>query len=100
MYLKVHDLQTKLSSTRDAVQLLKDQLNQSETERRLFEQQSASYKAQIEDLRRQFDSTAQDRDRSKTALETSNHERSNMEKIRIVSLVYFFIHGILGSICV
>lgn len=98
MYLKVHDLQTKLSSTRDAVQLLKDQLNQSEAERRLFEQQSSSYKAQIEDLRRQFDTTTQERDRSKTALESSNHERSNMEKIRIVSFEDFALHG--RSVCV
>jgi chromosome segregation ATPase len=65
-------------------------LNQSETERRLFEQQATNYKGQIDDLRRQFDNTSQDRDRSKTALETSNHERTNMEKIRIVNFSSFF----------
>jgi len=66
-------------------------LNQSDTERRLFEQQATNYKAQIDDLRRQFDNTAQDRDRSKTALETSNHERTNMEKIRIVNFSSFVV---------
>ena len=82
---KVHDLQTKLSSSRETIQQLKDQLNHSEAERRHLDQQAATYKLQNEELRRQFDDTAHERDRSKSALETSNYERSNMEKIRIVS---------------
>ncbi|CAF4163203.1 unnamed protein product, partial [Rotaria sp. Silwood2] len=81
--VQIHDLQTKLSSSRDTVQQLKDQLNQSDAERRHFEQQATSYKLQIDELRRQFDDTAHERDRSKTALETSHHERTNMEKIRM-----------------
>ena len=55
-------------------------MNQSETERRLFEQQATTYKTQNDDLRRQYDNTTQERDRSKTALETSHHERTNMKK--------------------
>lgn len=86
---KIHDLQTKLSASRETVQQLKDQLNQSDAERRHFEQQAASYKLQIEELRKQFDDTAHERDRSKTALETSNYERSNMEKMRLVSFVSY-----------
>lgn len=70
---------------------MKDQLNHSESERRHLDQQAASYKLQIEELRRQFDDTANERDRSKTALETSNYERNNMEKIRIVSSIFWFI---------
>ncbi|CAF4826729.1 unnamed protein product [Rotaria sp. Silwood1] len=81
--VQVHDLQTKLCSARDTIQQLKDQLNQSEAERRHLDQQATTYKLQIEELRRQFDDTATERDRSKSALETSNHERTNMEKIRI-----------------
>ncbi|CAF4135726.1 unnamed protein product, partial [Rotaria sp. Silwood2] len=81
--VQVHDLQTKLNSARDTIQQLKDQLNQSDAERRHLDQQATTYKLQIEELRRQFDDTATERDRSKTALETSNHERTNMEKIRI-----------------
>ncbi len=83
---KVHDLQTKLSTTRDTIQQLKDQLNHNEAERRHLEQQATTYKLQNDELRRQFDDTANERDRSKSALETSNYERTNMEKIRIVSL--------------
>jgi peptidoglycan hydrolase CwlO-like protein len=64
---------------------LKDQLNQSDAERRHFEQQATTYKLQIDDLRRQFDDTANERDRSKNELQTSNYERTNMEKIRLVS---------------
>jgi hypothetical protein len=67
-------------------------LNSSDAERRHFEQQSTTYKLQIDDLRRQFDDTANDRDRSKSALETSNHERTNMEKLRLVNYkkTFFF----------
>ncbi len=82
---KVHDLQTKLTSSREAIQQLKDQLNHSEAERRHLDQQATTYKLQNEELRRQFDDTINERDRSKTALETSHYERTNMEKIRIVS---------------
>jgi len=82
---KVHDLQTKLANSRDTIQQLKEQLNQSDAERRHFEQQATSYKLQIDELRRQFDDTANERDRSKSALETSNYERTNMEKLRLVS---------------
>ncbi len=64
---------------------MKDQLNQSDAERRHFEQQATTYKLQIDDLRRQFDDTANERDRSKNELQTSNYERTNMEKIRLVS---------------
>lgn len=64
---------------------MKEQLNHSEADRRHFEQQATNYKLQIDELRRQFDDTAHERDRSKTALETSNYERTNMEKIRLVS---------------
>jgi septal ring factor EnvC (AmiA/AmiB activator) len=90
IYFKVHDLQTKLSNSRETIQQLKDQLNQSDAERRHFEQQVTTYKLQIDELRRQFDDTAHERDRSKTALETSNYERTNMEKIRLVSLRILF----------
>jgi len=86
IFLKVHDLQTKLSNARDTIQQLKDQLNHSEAERRHLDQQATTYKLQIDELRRQFDDTANERDRSKSALETSNYERTNMEKLRIVSL--------------
>ncbi|CAF3320875.1 unnamed protein product [Rotaria socialis] len=79
----VHDLQTKLSTARETIQQLKDQYNQSEAERRHLDQQAASYKLQIEELRRQFDDTATERDRSKSALANSNNERTNMEKLRI-----------------
>ena len=89
-FLKVHDLQTKLANSRDIIQQLKDQLNTSDAERRHFEQQAATYKLQIDELRRQFDDTANERDRSKSALETSNYERSNMEKIRLVNFIFFF----------
>ncbi|CAF3848033.1 unnamed protein product [Rotaria sordida] len=81
--VQIHDLQTKLSSARDIIQQLKDQLNQSDIERRHFEQQATTYKLQIDELRRQFDDTAHERDRSKSALETSNYERTNMEKTRM-----------------
>ena len=84
----MHDLQTKLTSTRETNQQLKDQLNQSDAERRHFEQQASGYKLQIDELRRQFDDTAHERDRSKSALETSNYERTNMEKLRLVSDVH------------
>lgn len=60
-------------------------MNQSDAERRQLDQKAASYKLQIDELRRQFDDTANERDRSKSALETSNFERTNMEKIRLVS---------------
>jgi chromosome segregation ATPase len=82
---KVHDLQTKLNGARDTIQQLKDQLNQSDAERRHLDQQATTYKLQIDELRRQFDDTATERDRSKSQLESSNYERTNMEKIRIVS---------------
>lgn len=65
---------------------MKEQLNHSEADRRHFEQQATNYKLQIDELRRQFDDTAHERDRSKTALESSHYERTNMEKIRLVSL--------------
>ncbi|CAF4083580.1 unnamed protein product [Rotaria magnacalcarata] len=81
--VQVHDLQTKLSTARETIQQLKDQYNQSEAERRHLDQQAASYKLQIEELRRQFDDTATERDRSKSALANSNYERTNMEKLRI-----------------
>ena len=72
---------------------MKDQLNHSEAERRHLDQQATSFKLQIDELRRQFDDTAHERDRSKTALETSNYERTNMEKIRIVSdRISFVVH--------
>jgi hypothetical protein len=61
-------------------------LNHSEAERRHLDQQATTYKLQIDELRRQFDDTANERDRSKSALETSNYERTNMEKLRIVSV--------------
>lgn len=64
---------------------MKEQLNHSDADRRQLDQQATSYKLQIEELRRQFDDTAHERDRSKTALESSNYERTNMEKIRLVS---------------
>ena len=73
-----------MNNSRDTVQQLKDQLNQSDADRRHFEQQATTYKLQIDELRRQFDDTAHERDRSKTALETSNYERTNMEKLRLV----------------
>lgn len=66
-------------------------MNHSDAERRHLDQQAASQKLQIEELRRQFDDTANERDRSKTALETSNYERNNMEKIRIVSSILWFL---------
>jgi predicted nucleic acid-binding Zn-ribbon protein len=87
-FFKLHDLQTRLTGARDTNQQLKDQLNNSDAERRHFEQQATSYKLQIDELRRQFDDTANERDRSKSALETSNHERTNMEKLRLVSYVF------------
>lgn len=88
-FLKVHDLQTKLTSARETIQQLKDQLNKNESDRRQIEQQATTYKLQIDELRRQFDDTATERDRSKSALESSHHERSHMEKIRIVRFFYF-----------
>ncbi len=60
-------------------------MNHNEAERRLLDQQATTYKLQNDELRRQFDDTVHERDRSKNALETSNYERTNMEKIRIVS---------------
>ncbi|CAM4772379.1 unnamed protein product [Rotaria magnacalcarata] len=81
--VQIHDLQTKLAGSRDTIQQLKDQFNQCDADRRHFEQQATSYKLQIDELRRQFDDTAHERDRSKNALETSHHERTNMEKIRL-----------------
>jgi chromosome segregation ATPase len=86
---KVHDLQTKLDAARETNQHLKEQLNQSDAERRQLDQQAATYKLQIEELRRQFDDTAHERDRSKSALETSYYERTNMEKLRLVSFSVF-----------
>jgi vacuolar-type H+-ATPase subunit I/STV1 len=86
--LKIHDLQTKLVNARDNVQQLKDQLNQTDAERRHFEQQATTLKLQNDELRRQCDDTVHERDRSKSALETSNHERTNMEKLRLVSSLY------------
>lgn len=83
-FFQVHELQTKLTTARESIQQLKDQLNQSDAERRQLDQEKATYKLQLDELRRQFDDTAHERDRSKTALETSNYERSNMEKIRLV----------------
>lgn len=74
-----------MGNARDTIHQLKEQLNQSDGDRRHFEQQANNYKLQIDELRRQFDDTAHDRDRSKNALETSNHERNNMEKIRLVT---------------
>ena len=88
---QVHDLQTKLSNARDTIQQLKEQLNLSEADRRQLDQQATSYKLQIEELRRQFDDTAHERDRSKTALESSHYERTNMEKIRLVSFNLSFV---------
>ena len=79
-----------MNSARDNIQQLKEQLNQSDAERRQLDQQSTSYKLQIDELRRQFDDTANERDRSKSALETSNYERSNMEKIRLVKISIVF----------
>ena len=82
---QVHDLQSKLGNARDTIQQLKEQLNQNEADRRHLDQQSTSYKLQIDELRKQFDDTAHERDRSKNALESSHYERTNMEKIRLVS---------------
>jgi predicted nucleic acid-binding Zn-ribbon protein len=73
-FFKLHDLQTRLTGARDTNQQLKDQLNNSDAERRHFEQQATSYKLQIDELRRQFDDTA--------------NERTNMEKLRLVSYVF------------
>lgn len=87
---QVHDLQTKLGTARETIQQLKDQVNQSDAERRLLDQQATSYKLQIDELRKQFDDTAHERDRSKTALETSNYERTNMDKLRLVSLIHSY----------
>jgi hypothetical protein len=47
-FFKLHDLQTRLSGARDTNQQLKDQLNNSDAERRHFEQQATSYKLQID----------------------------------------------------
>ena len=95
---QVHELQTKLTTARESIQQLKDQLNQSDAERRHLDQEKATYKLQLEELRRQFDDTAHERDRSKTALETSNYERSNMEKIRLVRLNRSFVFRIVRFI--
>lgn len=89
---QIHDLETKLTSSRETIQQLKEQLNHSDADRRHFEQQATTYKLQIDELRRQFDDTAHERDRSKTALESSHQERTNMEKIRIVSLNKLLFH--------
>lgn len=78
-------MQTKLSSARETIHQLKDRLDQSDAERRQLDQQAATYKLQIEELKRQFEDTATERDRSKSALDLSNYERSNMEKVRLVS---------------
>jgi chromosome segregation ATPase len=78
----------KVHNSRETIQQLKEQLNQSDAERRHLDQQSTTYKLQIDELRRQFDDTSNERDRSKTALETSNYERTNMEKIRLVNFVF------------
>jgi len=53
-----------LTSSRDTIQQLKRQLDESDSERRLLEQQSTGYKLKIDELRRQFDDTATERDRS------------------------------------
>ena len=78
-------MKTKLDNTRDNNSSLKKTIDEVEGEKRKLEQQFNETRLQLEEFRRHADDYSRERDHSKHQLETTNYEKSNLEKVRMVS---------------
>ncbi len=85
--LQIHELKTKLDNSRETNVAFKKQLDDADNERRKFEQAVGDLRSQLEALRRSLDDTSRERDQSRLQLETTNYEKSNLEKVRAVSVL-------------
>ena len=88
-YLQIHDLKTKLDNNRDINSNLKKTNDELENEKRRLEQQLNETRLQLEEIKRNADDYSREIDHSKHQLETTNYEKSNLEKVRMVWLRKF-----------
>ena len=88
---KIHDLKTKLDNSRDTNMAFKKQLDDADNEKRRLEQMCNDYQLQLENIRRAADETSRERDHSKQQLETTNYQKSTLEKARAVKILIFFL---------
>ena len=88
--LQIHDLKTKLENSRDTNVAFKKQIDDAENEKRRLEQMCNDFQLQLENIRRTADETSRERDHSKQQLETTNYQKSTLEKARAVNLSFFF----------
>jgi phage shock protein A len=64
----------------------KKQIDELENDKRKLEQCANDLRLQLENMRRSADETTRERDHSKLQLETTNYEKNNLEKVRMVLL--------------
>lgn len=64
--------------------MLKKQLDEADNEKRKLEQLANDLRLQLENIKRSADETSRERDHSKLQLETTNFEKTNLEKVRLV----------------
>ena len=82
-------MKTKLDNSRDTNVGFKKQLDEADNEKRRLEQMCNDYQLQLENIRRTHDETSRERDHSKQQLETTNYQKSTLEKARSVNIHYF-----------
>ncbi len=83
-------MKTKLDSSRDLNNNYKKQIDEIENEKRKFEQHANDLRLQLENIKRTVDETSRERDHSKQQLETTNYEKSSLEKTRMVNYLFIF----------
>ena len=76
-------MKTKLDGARDMNQTFKKNMDELENEKRKFEQYANDLRLQLENIKRSADETSRERDHSKQQLETTNYEKSSLEKTRM-----------------
>lgn len=86
-HLQIHDLRTKLDNARESNSNLKRQLDEADNDKRKLEQITNDLRLQLENIKRSADETVRERDHSKQQLETTNYEKTNLEKVRQVFAV-------------
>jgi hypothetical protein len=98
-------LKTKLDNNRDVNSNLKKSNDDLENDKRKYEQLFNETRLQLEELRRNADDYSREIDHSKHQLETTNYEKSNLEKVRMVCVwdflktFFFYLFYFLKGTC-
>jgi hypothetical protein len=76
-------LKTKLDTSHENNSNLKNVIDEIQNDKRRLEQQLNETLLRMEEIKRHADDYSRERDHSKHQLETTNYEKSNLEKVRM-----------------